>query len=364
MAQLKTVVVDYIALKTSVEKLFRCWGFSDKESADITDVLVRSNLSGISSHGIQRLSIYETLVATGNVQVKNHPKIVTETPVMAVVHGNQAMGQLVALFAMEQAIKKAKKNGIGLVVVRDSNHFGIAGYYAELAARENLLGISMTNSIAVMPATFGVVPLIGTNPVAFAFPGEPYPFLYDASSTVVSLGKIEVAEKSGQVLPAPWGLDQCGNPSVQPSEILEDFGKRNIGGVLPLGGAGEENGGYKGYGQGLIVEILTAILSGGTTSSEISSLETSGACHFFLAIDPGLFGSVESMKERLQHYFARLRSSNLTDQKQRVYIHGEKEFEKRERYLREGIPIEKEIWEEFEKLCGKNRVEAPKVGDK
>jgi LDH2 family malate/lactate/ureidoglycolate dehydrogenase len=277
--------------------------------------------------------------------------------VTALINGNRAVGQSIGIFGMELAIKKAKEQGVGLVTIKESNHYGIAGYYAEMAANENLLGISMTNSRAIMPATFGVVPLIGTNPVAVAFPGEPYPFLYDASSTISSIGKIEVAEKSGKELVSPWGLDEEGNPSTNPSEILKDFPKREIAGVLPLGGAGEETGGYKGYGQGLIVEILTAILSGGMTSEEITANAKDGACHFFLVIAPEKFGNLEGMKARLVDYFEHLKKSNLTNPEQRVYIHGEKEFEKREAYLKEGVPIEKEIWAEFEALCRKNNVE-------
>jgi len=356
MIQIDKVIVPYQLLKTAVEQLFIKWGFSETDSRSITDVLITANLSGIDSHGIQRLGMYEKTIANGIVVLQNKPMIELETAVTALVNANRAMGQLAALFSMQLAIEKAKAQGIGIVVTKDSNHFGIAGYYAQLASKQNLIGICTTNSRAVMPATFGAVPLIGTNPVAFSFPNEPYDFLYDASSTVVSLGKIEVCSKAGKKLPSPWGLNQAGKPSSDPNEILDDLPNRTIGGVYPLGGPGEDAGGYKGYGQGLIVEILTAILSGGMSSDVISNSVKDGACHFFLALDPTCFGNLKDMKARLSAYFERLRKSNIADPKQRIYIHGEKEFEKRALYQEKGIPVDVEIWREFEAICRRNQV--------
>jgi LDH2 family malate/lactate/ureidoglycolate dehydrogenase len=353
---IKTVIVPHNVLREASETLFEKWGFSRKESISIADVLVTANLSGIDSHGIQRLGMYEDIVARGIVKVQNQPAVERETSVTAVVNANRAMGQLAALFSMDLAIEKAKAQGVGVVATRESNHFGIAGYYAERASKQNLLGICATNSRASMPATFGSLPLIGTNPIAFAFPNAPYDFLYDASSTIASVGKIEVYAKEGHTLPAHWGLDRAGNPTADPCEILSGLAGGDIGGGLPVGGAGEDAGGYKGYGQGLIVEILTAILSGGMTSDSISSEKRDGACHFFLALDPGRFGDVGRMKARLAEYFERLRRSNATSRNRRVYLHGEKEFERRERYALEGIPVDAGIWAEFEEICRRSQV--------
>jgi LDH2 family malate/lactate/ureidoglycolate dehydrogenase len=355
MTSEKTVVIQHEALLSTVEALFEKWGFSQKESGLIADVLVAADLSGIDSHGIRRLGMYEGIIAKGIVQVRNQPAVERETSAIALVNANRAMGQLSALFSMDLAVKKAKSQGVGVVVTRDSNHFGIAGYYAERASKQNLLGVCATNSRAAMPATFGSLPLIGTNPIAFAFPNAPYDFLYDASSTVVSVGKIEVCAKKGRKLPIPWGLDRNGNTTTKPGEILDGLASGETGGILPLGGYGEDAGGYKGYGQGLMVEILTAILSGGATSDGISRSKKDGACHFFMVLDPAKFGDVDRMKEQTAAYFERLRRSNV-DRGRRVYIHGEKEFEKRERYLREGIPIEADAWAEFEEICRRNEV--------
>jgi LDH2 family malate/lactate/ureidoglycolate dehydrogenase len=212
-----------------------------------------------------------------------------------------------------------------------------------------------------MPATFGVVPLIGSNPVAFAFPNQPYDFLYDASSTVVSFGKIEVKSKGGKELPAHWGLNERGEPTTKPEAVLENFSNRKIAGIFPLGGPGEENGGHKGYGQGLIVEILTGILSGGLLSDEISEGKRDGASHFFLVMDPAVFGNLNEMRKRLGDYFEKLRASNLIDPGRKIYIHGEKEIEKQRQYKEGGIPVEESIWEEFRAICERNGVNWPRT---
>lgn len=346
----------------TVESLLRKWGFSDGESAIITDVLVGADLSGIDSHGIQRLQMYENIIAEGIVQVKNHPVILRETPVSATVDGNRAMGQVAACFSVDLAIRKAAESGIGAVTVKNSNHFGTAGWYAKRASSQGFIGIAMTNSRAVMPATFGVVPLVGSNPAAFAFPNPPCDFLYDASSTVVSFGKIEVKNKEGKELPARWGLNKCGEPTGNSAEILEDFPNRKIAGIFPLGGPGEENGGHKGYGQGLIVEILTGIISGGLTSDEISGGKRDGASHFFLAMNPALFGELSEMQKRLGDYFEKLRASNLTNPEQKIYIHGEKEIEKQRQYMEGGIPVNEIVWREFQVSCEKNGISPPETG--
>jgi LDH2 family malate/lactate/ureidoglycolate dehydrogenase len=193
--------------------------------------------------------------------------------------------------------------------------------------------------------------------VAFAFPNRPHDFLYDASSTVVSFGKIEVKSKEGKDLPARWGLNGRGEPTEKPSEILEDFPNRKIAGIFPLGGPGEENGGHKGYGHGLIVEILTGIISGGLMSGG----KRDGASHFFLAMDPAVFGDLSEIQRRLGDYFEKLRASNLTNPGQKIYIHGEKEIEKQRQYRKGGIPVKESVWGEFRAICEKNGVKLPET---
>ena len=194
----------YETLKDVSEEVFVRLGFSAEDAAFITDVLLTSDLYGIESHGIQRLYRYYRFIQKGVTDPAARPLIVKETPLSAVVDGQNGMGQLIAGFAMRLAIRKAKEHGVGLVTVRNSNHYGIAGYYAKMACREGLLGFSCTNTNAIMVPTYGRRAMIGTNPIALAMPADPYDFYYDAATTVVTRGKLEVYGKAGKPLPAGW----------------------------------------------------------------------------------------------------------------------------------------------------------------
>jgi L-2-hydroxycarboxylate dehydrogenase (NAD+) len=248
------------------KRIFQGYGFSEEDSNIITDVLIASDMFGIESHGVQRLILYYNGIKCGRIEVSNKPIIVKETPVSVVVDGNKAMGQLVAKMAMEKAIEKAKTTGIGMAVVRNSNHYGIAGYYSRMAEKEGLLGISMTNTQAVVTPTFGKQQFIGTNPISIAMPAKPIPFILDMSTSVVTRGKIEVYGKNNKPLPAGWAVDADGKSAADANEIVYLTNNSDKGGILPLGGEGELFSGYKGYGLGVAVELFTSILSGGLTS--------------------------------------------------------------------------------------------------
>jgi LDH2 family malate/lactate/ureidoglycolate dehydrogenase len=349
------VKVSYNDLRALVEDLLSAWGLDTSQSAETAQSILYADLSGISSHGIQRLPFYRRCIAEGFVDIASRPEVVRQTPSTALLDARRGLGQLAAAEGMRLAIALAAASGIGAVCVRDSNHFGTAGYYAAQASAQGLLGLCCTNSYPIMPATFGSLPLIGSNPVAFAFPSSPHDFLYDASSTVVSLGRVELYEKLGQRLPEPWGMDAQGLPTHDPSEIV-GMSPEGGRGVYPLGGPFESTGGHKGYGQGLMVEILTAVLSGGLTAAGIADAGGVGACHFFAAIDLGCFGDPVQMRAELEGYCARLRSSNVHNPGQRVYIPGEKEAESRQRRLVEGLEFAAPIWEEFAGLLSDARV--------
>ena len=200
----------YETLNALLCEAFSRFGFEENESRLIADVLLLSDLYGIESHGMQRLILYHKGIEKGKIHPEAKPEIVFETPVSAVVDGHAGMGQLNAAFAMKLAIQKAKTGGVGIVTVRDSNHFGIAGYYARMACDEGLVGIACTNSKALMVPTFARQALLGSNPVAVAAPADPYPFLFDASTTVVTRGKLEMYNKTGEALPSGWAVDEAG----------------------------------------------------------------------------------------------------------------------------------------------------------
>ena len=209
----------YEQLKTFCMDAFQEFGFNSEEAQIITDVLLLSDLYGIESHGMQRLVRYHKGIEKGMIKVEAKPEIVFETPVSAVIDAHDAMGQLVSHQAMNLAIEKAKKTGMAIVSVRNSNHFGIAGYYAKMACDQGLIGMAMTNSEAIMVPTFARMAMIGSNPIALAVPAEPYPFFFDASTTVVTRGKLEVYNKMEKPLPEGWALNKDGHPSPDAKDV-------------------------------------------------------------------------------------------------------------------------------------------------
>jgi len=334
------------------EKVFAGYGFTAEESAGITEVLLDADLSGIESHGIQRLIRYHKEVTSGMVDAKAVPETVKNTPITATVDAHAAMGQLVGRAAMQLAIEKAKQVGIGMVAVRNSNHYGIAGYYTRMAAKEGLIGICMTNSEAIMVPTFGRQAMLGTNPIAFSMPASPVPFTFDAATTVVPRGKLEVYAKRDGVIRDGWALDETGHPCTEAERVLKNIIGKTGGGILPLGGAGEETSGYKGYGFGMICEICTGIFSGGLTSNFVSRTPGKAQiCHFFAAIDYGAFGEKEDLEAALSKYLQELRDSDKAEGQERIYTHGEKEFEARQRVLQYGIPVNEKTYAEMQMIA-------------
>jgi LDH2 family malate/lactate/ureidoglycolate dehydrogenase len=344
--------IEITKLRSYCEKLFRSYEFSDDESQIITKILLRADLYGIESHGVQRLMRYHKEIKSGMVDVKARPEIVRETAVSAVIDARKAMGQLVSFKAMRQAIEKAKTSGFGAVTVRNSNHFGIAGYYTLMAAEEDLMGIAMTNSEAIAVPTYGREAMLGTNPIALAMPACPCVFSYDAATTVVPRGKLEVYNKNGKSLPGNWVLDARGLPSKDSEEVLKNIIGKLGGGILPLGGEGELYGGHKGYGLGVIVDIFTAIMSGGLSSNYVNRQQgLNGICHCFIALDYGIFGSKTEIKKHFSTFLQELRDSKKAEGQNRIYIHGEKEAEMMASRLEGSVPVNEKTLEEMKEIA-------------
>lgn len=331
---------------------FKGYGFSEKEACQITDVLLDADLCGIESHGIQRMIRYHKEITSGMVKLDAKPEIVFETPLSAVVEGNDAMGQLLGVQAMQMAIDKAKKSGFGMVTVRNSNHYGIAGYYARMAAAQGMIGMSMTNTEAIMVPTFGRQAMLGTNPIAFAMPADPVAFSFDAATTVVPRGKLEVYVKRGNGLPTGWALDEKGHDSDEAERVLKNIIDKTGGGILPLGGSGELTSGHKGYGFAMLCEIATAILSGGTTSNYIYKTPgRSNIANCFIALDHGMFGDKQEIEKALSTYLQEVRDSAKAEGRERIYIHGEKSAEARGRVLREGVSLNEKTYAEIQMIA-------------
>ncbi|NLU08805.1 Ldh family oxidoreductase [uncultured Clostridium sp.] len=345
--------VKYEGLKKLCHIVFEKFGFNREDSKTITDVLLLSDLYGTESHGVQRLIKYYNEIKQGLIIVNSNPQIISETPISAVIDGKAGMGQLIGKKAMNIAIKKAKTSGIGMVSVRNSNHYGIAGYYAKMAEKEGLMGISMTNSPAVTVPTFGKEAMLGTNPIAISIPAEPYPFLMDMATSVVTRGKIEVYNKKKEPLPLGLALNKDGEDTTDPYDIIYNVPKKLGGGLLPLGGSKELTGGHKGYGFALAVEIFTAILSGGDTGNyvHLDGKGGSGTCHFLCAVDYGMFGDKKSIEKRLSRYLSELRNSKKAKGAVRIYTHGEKEVESYNDKIKNGIPINDATLNEIGNIC-------------
>ena len=340
-------IVTEKALRAFMERAFEREGFTAEDARVIADVLMLADLFGIESHGAQRMMYYHQNIASGSVDAQAQIEIVRQTPVSALLDAHFAMGQLAGVRAMQLAIEKAKKTGVGIVCVRNSSHYGIAGYYTLMAEKEGLCAFSMTNTGPIMVPTFGREMMLGTNPIAFCMPADPVPFWFDASTTVVTLGKVEVHAKREKPMPEGWTINSQG-------EIETDAGKMNrsilageMGGILPLGGAGETHSGHKGYGLAIMVEALTGVLAQGLMSPEMQGAHGDHTSHFFLAFDPGMFGDPADIRAQMSRYLRMLRDSEKLPGEKRIYTPGEKAFESMVRRREAGIPVEEKTLAEL-----------------
>lgn len=351
---MSSVTYSYQQLEALCTEAFVRFGFTKEEAAQITDVLLLADLYGTRSHGTQRLVRYHKSIESGSIHVHAKPEIVFETPVSAVIDGHSGMGHLISVFATRLAIQKAKKVGMAFVSVRNSNHFGIAGYYSKMACDEGLIGIATTNTQSIMVPTNASTAMLGSNPLAFAMPAEPYPFWFDASTTVVPRGKLEVYNKEDKTMPEGWGVGADGQVSTDAAHVLHCIDDHDsAGGILPLGGATEDHGSHKGYGYAMVAELFSSIVSFGATSNHHVRVKGQGAgtCHGFIVIDPKIFGDAEQMKKDLSQFLLELRSTQRADPSVPVYTHGEKEILSYNDKMKNGIPVNISTVAEMMNLC-------------
>jgi len=350
--------IDTEKVRLFCEALFQAYGFSPDESKTISGVLLRADLYGIESHGVQRLVRYHDEITSGQVDVRAKTSIVHETGISAVIDANKAMGQITSVNAMNLAIQKARNSGCGMVTVRNSNHYGIASYYTEMAAGQDLMGICMTNTEAICVPTFGSQAMTGTNALALAMPADPVVFSYDASTTVVPRGTLEVYRKNGMPLPDHWALDADGKPCTDAGIVIDNIIAKSGGGINPLGGMGTANGGHKGYGLSIIVDLFSAVISGGLTSNYVNRKPgVNGICHYFMAIDYGIFGDKTSIRAGMSKFLQELRDSKKAEGQSRIYTHGEKEAEMMKKRISTQIPVNEKTFEELKVIAGKLKVD-------
>ena len=334
------------ALRDFCVQVFGKMGVAEEDARITADVLVQANLRGIDSHGVARLARYVNGLRDGVMVAQPDERVVTETPTTVTLEAGAGLGQPVSFRAMSMAIEKARQYGSGFATVRNSNHYGIAGYYAMMALDQDMIGFSTTNAAVLVVPTFGRDAMYGTNPIALAVPaGEERPFVMDMATSTVPRGKLEVYDRQEKALPMGWATDERGIPTNDAGRVLDNFLKRAGGGLLPLGGAGEELSGYKGYGMGLMVEILSAVLPGAAFLTAVYPKDPAGKPlpanlgHFFGAWRLDAFRPPAELKADMDKLIRELKGANLAEGQTRIYVHGEKEYEEAERRASQGIPL-------------------------
>lgn len=345
------------ALRGFMEQVFLRSGVPAPDAVTCADVLLEADLRGIESHGLSRLKMYIDRIKDGRQQPVTRIDILRENPSTALLDGNHGMGAVISTTAMRMAIKKAREVGTGTVAVKNSTHFGIAGYYPLMAAREDMIGICVTNTRPSVAPTFGVSPLLGTNPIAFGAPtDEDNPFLYDAATPIIQRGKVEVHARNDLPLPEGYVIDQSGYFVTDPHAILKNL-NNDTNALLPLGGSGEDFGGHKGYGLGTIVEILSASLQGGPFMLGLTGFAPDGRKrpfsigHFFQAISIEAFCEISDFKKTTGDILRTLRRSQKAAGQTRIFTAGEKEDIAHASNITEGILLAGNLVEELKMLA-------------
>ncbi|HVW12405.1 MAG TPA: Ldh family oxidoreductase [Mucilaginibacter sp.] len=351
------MLVTESALRTFTENIFLAMGCGPEHTRLGADVLIRADMRGIDSHGVARLVGYVRLWEKGRINTKPDMKVVHETATTATADGDAGLGLVVAPFAMKVAIDKAEKYGSGWVSVRNSNHFGIAGYHALMAVEKNMIGFAMTNASPLVSPTFSSERLLGTNPMCYAFPAGKYPaVVVDMATSAAANGKLEIAQRLGKQVPEGWIQDKQGSPVTDPHAL------KSGGALLPLG-SDKEHGSHKGFGLGATVDILSAVLSGANygpwVPPFVAFLEPpndpvgAGIGHFLGAMRVDGFRPVDEFKAHMDNWIGRFKSSKPIDPAQKVIIPGEPELEAEADRKINGIPLVDAVVDDLNGLAEK-----------
>lgn len=353
----KTNIVDWKTITDFVVEAFKGYGIPEEDAKICADVLLESDKRGIESHGVNRFKpIYLDRIKAGIQNPVTNFEVVKETKTTAVVDGHDGMGQVIGVKSMNMAIAKAKEYGMGMVVARNSTHYGIAGYYATMATQAGCIGITGTNARPSIAPTFGVENMLGTNPLTFGMPtDEEFPFVLDCATSITQRGKIEYYSRIGKSTPSGMVIGRDGQPQTDSDQILADLNTGKAA-LAPLGGIGEELAGYKGYGYAAVVEILSAALQQGNFLRALTGIGEEGEKvpfhlgHFFIAIDTEAFMGLDSFKKTCGDILRDLRGSVKAPGEDRIYTAGEKEYLVWLERKNSGVPINEAVQKELIKI--------------
>ena len=350
----KITWIPFDKMEAFMKDVFIGVGVPADDAAICANVLITSDKRGIDSHGTNRLKpIYYDRIKAGIQQPVTNFEIVKEGPTSVVVDGHDGMGHVIAKKTMDILIEKAKKYGMAMGAVRNSTHYGFAGYYPLMAIEHGMIGITGTNARPSIAPTFGVENMLGTNPITFGMPSdEPFPFVLDCATSITQRGKIELYAREGKPCPAGLVIDREGNTKTDSVQILDDLVKGRAA-LTPLGGPGEDLGGYKGYGYATVVEILSAALQAGSFLKMLNGVDENGKkCpyhlgHFFIVVNIEAFTELDSFKKTTGDILRALRNSQKAPGAQRIYTAGEKEYLVWLDRKDKGVPVNDELMKDI-----------------
>lgn len=334
--------------------VFVKYGVPREDAAICTDVLLESDRRGIESHGCNRFKpIYLDRIKNGTLLPVTDIEIIKETPTTVVMDAHNGMGMVASYRMMERLIQKAGEVGMAGGTIYNSTHYGIAGYWTGMAEKAGMIGISGTNARPSVAPTFGIEPMMGTNPLTFTMPtDEDFPFNLDCATSIVQNGRIEYYQRIGKAVPEGCVINESGELMTDPAESLATI-RSGHAALLPLGGAGEDTAGYKGYGYTAVVEILSAALAGGPYMKELSGVAQDGSKrmyrlgHFFFVINPEFFMGLDTFKKTAGGICRELRASKKAPGAERIYTAGEKEWLNWQERMDKGLPLKESIRKEL-----------------
>ena len=349
--------IPFSVIENFINKILVKAGVPANDSKIVADVLISADKYGFDSHGVNRLKpIYLDRIKDGILNTVTNFEIVRESPTTTVIDGHNGLGHVVSYNAMKMAIDKAKTYGMGMVAVRHSTHYGFAGYYPLMAVKEDMIGITGTNARPSIAPTFGIENMLGTNPLTFGMPtDEPFPYLLDCATSITQRGKIELYAREGKEMPEGWVVDESGNSITNADEALDKISAEKAA-LTPLGGIGDETGGYKGYGYATVVEILSAALQQGSFMRMLLGKKDGKKVpyplgHFFIVINISTFTDPEDFKKTTGDILRELRASKKMPGQNRIFTAGEKEYEIWLERKDKGTPFNEQLLQEYRELC-------------